>query len=219
MRTVSEDTIARDVRIAIDENTAVAAFEDGGGNAIDTDTLEMDDIIRSKIADGINAVRMAAPLGMLELAKAQPGVAWADEGKGIGRVELPTDYMRLALFKMSDWQAGVSEAISPVSPQYRQQFSEWKGVRGNPSRPVVAISADPATGKAALEFFSCRDTTATATLLYVRRELGGGDYGIEDAIYRAVVLKTGALAMANYANGDMMQLLGALSDEQLSTNK
>lgn len=211
---VSGTDLAKDVRVAIDENTKTTAFTDGDGNAIDADTVEMDDIIRSKIVDGINAVRMAAPLSKLELTHTAPAVEWIDAGKGIGQVTLPDDYLRLAMFRMSDWTHGVAQAISPVSPQYAQQFSEWKGVRGNPSRPMVAVSADAATGGRVMEFFSSDDDTATARLVYVAREDGGSAYHIEDGIYRAVVLKTAALTVAAYGNGELMQLLNALSEEQ-----
>ena len=56
---VSEATIIKDVKVAIDENTSVAPFTDSDGNTLDPDTLEMEEIIKSKIADGVNA-HMAA---------------------------------------------------------------------------------------------------------------------------------------------------------------
>lgn len=211
MGTVTADTLAQDVRVAIDENTSTTAFTD------DTDTLEMDDIIGAKAIDGINAVRMAAPLAVVELTRVTPTVTWIDAGKGIGRITLPDDYMRLALFRMSDWLFGVTEAISPTADEYPQQFSEYAGVRGNPSHPVVAVTADDTTGKAALEFFSSETTDATATLLYVPRLTATAtQYAIEERLYRAVVLKTAALVMAAYGESDAMQLLDALAKEQMA---
>lgn len=218
METYSEDTIVKDVRTAIDENTSYNAFTDTSGNILDTDTLEMDEIIRSKVADGLNAVRLQSPLSVLELTVASPEVTWLDESKCIGRVTMPADYLRLGIFKMSDWVMGVSECISVASPLYRQQFAEWKGVRGNPSRPVVAVSAETTNGCTALEFFSCDSTEATATLLYVTRTHKSTTYSIEKAIYRAVVLKIGALVMESYSNIEQAQQLNALSMEQI-TNK
>lgn len=214
MQTYSEDTIVNDVRIAIDENTNATVFTDSDGNTFDPDTLEMEDIIKSKIKDGINAVRMVAPLHALEMTRVVPTVSWMDKDKGIGMINLPSDFLRLGLFKMSDWAYGVSRAITPTSDEYSQQFSEYKGVRGNPTRPVVSISAD--AGDGILEFFSCDSANATATLQYVERKTGESTlHKIEENIYRAVVLKTAALAMANYVNADMMQLLNSLCYEQL----
>jgi len=219
MRTYSEDTIVNDVRTAIDENTSVTAFTDSDGNSIDPDTLEMEDIIKSKIADGINAVRTAAPLHTLEPEAVSPAVTWTDKEAATGYVRLPSSFLRLALFKMSDWRYGVSQALSPTSAEYRQQFSEYGGVRGNPYNPVVALSVDGSTGKDVLQFFSSASATATAELLYVKKVTERSSaYKIEETLYKAVVLKTAALVMANYVNADMMQLLNSLCNEELSIN-
>lgn len=210
MKTVTADTMARDVRVAIDENTDATPLVG------DTDTLEMDDIIRAKLPDGINAVRMAAPLAMMELTRLTPTVTWTDTAKGIGRIALPDDFMRLALFKMSDWLYGISEAISPTADSYAQQFSDYAGVRGNPSRPVAAVTADPLTGKDALEFFSSASTNATALLLYVPRVMATAtSYDVEECLYRAAVLKTASLVVGNYSNTDLMQLLDTMAKEQM----
>lgn len=213
------DTIIKDVRVAMDENTATTAFVDDAGDTVDPDTLEMEEIIRSKVADGLNAVRMVAALGVLELKRVEPEVSWIDEAKGIGKVSLPDDYLRLGLLKMSDWQYGVGEAISPVSDTYRQQWSEYAGVRGNPYNPVVAVSADIGTGHGALEFFSCDSTEATAELLYVAREAGDEEkdaYDIEQGLYRAVVLKVASLVAATLGNADAKAVLEAMSGEQVN---
>lgn len=223
---VTESTIISDVRVAMDENTAITAFTDGDGTALDTDTLEMEEIIRSKIADGVNAVRKAAPLSMLDLTRKASGddwpVTWIDENKCIGEVELPDDYLRLVMFKMSDWAHAATTPIAADTALYHQQFSEWKGVRGNPSRPNIAIAADTATGKDVIQFFSCDSTEATAELTYIKRCTGStgssgniGSYEIEKPIYRAVVLKVASLVAATYANGDLMNLLSQMAQEAL----
>lgn len=215
----SEDTIIKDVRVAFDENTSIAAFADTSGT-LDPDTLEMEEIIRSKISDAINAVRASAPLPLLTLTCLQSGanwpIRWTDEEKGIGEVELPDDCLRLAMFKMSDWAHGVANGISPGSALYGQQFSRWKGVRGNPSRPQVAIASNPSTGGKVIQFFSCDTTDATASLAYIKRITGrpeSGSYEIEEAIYRAVVLKTASLVALAYGNADMAGILSTMAGE------
>ena len=223
---VAESTIISDVRVAMDENTAITAFTDSDGTVIDTDTLEMEEIIKSKIADGVNAVRKAAPLSMLDLTRKASGedwpVTWIDEGKCIGEVELPEDYLRLVMFKMSDWAHAVTTSIAADTSLYHQQFSEWKGVRGNPSRPNIAIAADTTTGKDVIQFFSCDSTEATAEMVYIKRCDGStgssgntGNYEIEKPIYRAVVLKIASLVAATYANSDLAQLLNTMAQEAL----
>ncbi len=223
MLQVAESRIITDVRVAIDENTTVAAFTDAEGNTFDPDTLEMEEIIKSKIADGVNEVRMIAHISMLESTRSVSGtdmtVVWTDEVKGIGEVALPSDYLKLVMFKMSDWAHAVSVAISPDSPLYHQQFSRWKGVRGNPSRPVIAFATSMQTGKSVIQFFSCDSTEATAEMTYIKRCQGSisddeheeAYYEIENPIYRAVVLKTASLVAAAYGNTDMMSLLNNMA--------
>lgn len=220
MEQYSVYTLIEDVRTTIDENTSIAAFTDSGGNIVDTDTLEMDDIIRSKIVDAINAVHRAAPLDMLELSSSFPSVTWTFRNKGIGYVHLPADFLRLGLFKMTDWAYGVSEALSPVSENYRQQFSDWSGVRGNPLHPVIALSDDSADGRCILEFFSCDSTNATAMMMYVKAVTETASaYKIEAQLYRAVVLKAAALTASAYSNTDLMKWLNSLCSEQLGTTE
>jgi len=216
MSAFSVDNIAKDVRIAIDENEVTTAFTDSEGNTFDPATLEMDDIIKSKIADGINSVRMIAPLHKLELTRVAPTVSWLNQSLYIGKVLLPEDFLRLALFKMSDWAYGVSQAISPSSTEYRQQFSKWGGVRGNPSRPVIAFSVDSSTGDSTIEFFSCDSTIVTAELSYVNRtEHCETSYEIEQDIYRAVICKTASLVLSTYGNVTLSQVLDSLCLENL----
>lgn len=223
---IAESTIISDVRVAMDENTAITAFTDGDGTVIDTYTLEMEEIIKSKIADGVNAVRKVAPLSMLDLTRKTSGedwpVTWIDEGKCIGEVELPEDYLRLVMFKMSDWAHAATTPIAADTALYHQQFSERKGVRGNPSKPNIAIAADTSTGKDVIQIFSCDSTEATAEILYIRRCDGRtgstentGSYEIEEPIYRAVVLKVASLVAATYANGELAQLLSTMAQEAL----
>lgn len=206
MPTYSKETIAKDVRIAIDENETITAFNDSDGTTVDPATLELDDMIVSKIAEAVNLVRMVAPLYRLELTHTTPTVSWLDQSLCIGIVRLPADFLRLALFKMSDWPHGVAQAITPASPMYRQQFSKWGGVRGNASKPVIAFSCEPSTGEATIEFFSCASTAATAELSYVERiEDEQESYEIENPIYRAVVYKTASLVMSAYGNAALSQ--------------
>lgn len=230
---VSEATIIRDVRVAIDENTKITPFTDDDGNVVDTATLEMEDIIKSKITDGINAVRKIAPLQYLEPARKASGedwpVTWTDEEKGTGEVTLPDDYLRMVMFKMSDWAHAVTVLISPESAMYHQQFSDIRGVRGNASRPVAALGTDMATGKKVIQFFSCNSTDAKAELTYIIRCDGStgstessentesaGTYEVERGVYRAVILKIASLVAATYGNGDVMNLMNGLAQEQFT---
>lgn len=146
--------IARDVRIAIDENkTSEQLIADE-----DIDTLSLNDIVRSKIVEAVRRVVTEAPTHLLD-----GGLPFGDavywRSKGSGWTLLPEDFMRLLIFKMSDWERPVYEPITAADPQYQLQFSRYKGLRGNPQKPVVAI-VSRAEGRA-LELFSCKNNSAT----------------------------------------------------------
>ena len=124
---------------------------------------------------------------------------------------------------MSDWTHAVTTTIAVDSALYHQMFSRWKGVRGNPSRPNIAIATDTSTGKNVIQFFSCDSTEATAELAYIKRcdkpnepDEPNTTYEIEQGIYRAVVLKTAALVAATYGNADMMNLMNTLAQEEIN---
>lgn len=205
--TYDSTDIVSAVRVCLDENATLSelTFSDG----VDADALELDDIISSKIADAVNAVRLVAPSGRLSVSEVQPSVTWLNEAWGVGSVSLPSDYLRLISFQMSDWSRAVASSISPSSPYYARQWSAYVGVRGNASRPVVSLSGDT------LEFFSCTSSSEVATLRYIPRCDSGDSYDLEAGLYRAYVLKCAALCAATYGATSVAQLLEGMVMEQL----
>ena len=146
--------IARDVRVALDENNSSEQLIATG----DIETLTLDELIGSKIEEGVRRVVRTAPREFLE-----GGIPFGDcvywrEGFR-GWILLPDDFVRLIIFKMSDWERAVFEPISVADPRYALQSSRFGGLRGNAEKPVVAIGR---RGEGlALEFFSCRSEDAT----------------------------------------------------------
>ena len=190
---VRVDKMTRDVRVAIDlnHNNAPLLMED------ETDTLSFDEIIHAKLTDAARMVEMEAPLHLLEQGhQFGESVTWLDGGRGW--TLLPDDFMRLVWFKMSDWAYGVSDAITPEDAKYSRQWSRWKGVCGNPERPVVAI-VNRSAGNV-LEFFSCHDDTAVVEhAVYIpvpRIDLDGG-IDVSEKCYKAAVYRAGSLALAS----------------------
>lgn len=185
--------MARDVRIAVDMNReSTPLLLDG-----DTETTSFDDIIYAKLTDAVRMVEMEAPLNLLEQGhQFGDNVVWGEDGKGW--ILLPDDFMRLVVFKMSDWRHSVSEAITQDDPKYSRQWSRWKGICGNPEKPVVAI-VNRAEGNV-LEFFSCHDDTATVEqAVYVPLPRIDLDCGIDvsEKCYKAAVYRAAALALAS----------------------
>lgn len=190
---VQAEKMAKDVRIAVDMNhdSTPLLLED------DIDTISFNDIIYAKLTDAVRMVEMEAPLHLLEQGhQFGENIVWGDEGKGW--LILPDDFMRLVVFKMSDWHHSVSEAITQDDPKYSRQWSKWKGVCGNPEKPVVAI-VNRAEGNV-LEFFSCNDDTATVEqAVYIplpRIDLDGG-IDVSEKCYKAAVYRAGALALSS----------------------
>lgn len=145
------DGLKKDIRIALDQNNVSTQLFDTD----DIDTLTLEELIGSKIADAARIVEANAPLHLLD-----SGIPFADSiewegqvGIGAGRILLPDDFLRLVCFQMSDWVRAVNVAIDENDPLYSLQSSRFAGVRGNPQKPVVAISAQP--GGKVLEFYSC----------------------------------------------------------------
>ncbi len=191
--TVQAEEMARAVRVAIDMNKGdEPLFVEG-----DTDTLTLDEIIMAKLADAVRLVEMEAPATMLESGHDfGDNIFIGEDGKGF--VILPEDFMRLISFRMSDWKRTVFEAISENDSQYALQSSKWKGICGNPEKPVCAI-VRRSEGKV-LEFYSCNDNTATVTqATYVpipKIDIDGG-IDVAENCYRAAIYRAASLALAS----------------------
>lgn len=189
--------MARAVRVAIDMNRNDEPLIMEG----DTDTLSIDEIIYAKLADAVRLVETEAPLSLLEsghelTTTARENLFIGDDGKGF--IILPVHFMRLLAFRMSDWHRTVFEPISESDPQYALQSSRFKGICGNPEKPVVAV-VRRSEGKV-LEFYSCRDSSATvaqATYLPVPRIDKNGGIDVAAGCYRAAVYRAAALALAS----------------------
>ena len=192
--TVQAEEMARAVRVAIDMNKGDEPLIMEG----DTDTLTFDEIIYAKLADAVRLVETEAPLFMLESGHdfGECDTYIGEDGKGF--IILPNDFMRLISFRMSDWRRTVHEAISESDPQYALQSSRFKGICGNPEKPVVAI-VRRSEGKV-LEFYSCNSNNATvaqATYLPIPRIDRDGGIDVAEDCYRAAVYRAASLALAS----------------------
>lgn len=199
--------IARDVRIAIDQNMTseqLIANED-------IETLSLEDIIRSKIVEAVRRVETGAPVHFLEEGHDfGDAVFWGDHESGW--VLLPDDFMRLIAFRMSDWERTVYTAISVDDPQYAKQSSRYKGIRGNVQKPVCAV-VNRAEGKA-LEFYSCDSEDAYVTRAsYLPYPQIDEDDGIEisERCYTAVIYTVAALVLTTYGEADKTSALTELA--------
>lgn len=132
----------------------------------DPDVVPLDELIISKIRQGVLLAYLDAPASRLFEARrdfSAQGVYWHDpvDGAWSGHVVLPDDFLRLCAFGMSDWAGPVFDAVDCHSPRFMLTRSPYAALRGSPRRPVVAI-ADMPEGKV-LEFHSCSSSSAWIT--------------------------------------------------------
>lgn len=203
-------TLMREVRIVMDKNMTSTALSGLG----DVDTLSVDDIIKSRIVDATRRVELRAPLHYLENGHNFGDNIYWEQGKdraGCGWTLLPTDFMRLMIFQMSDWKRPVFQAISPTDEEYALQWSQFGGIRGNTEFPVCAISVRP-EGRV-LEFFSCKDNTAdVAKAVYLPEPSIDSDEGIDisERCHDAIVYMIASLSfyvLGEKEQGDAMAQL------------
>lgn len=191
------ENILRDVRVALDQNVVSRQLI----ATDDIDTLSLDELIESKIIDAVKLVEMQVPTHMLDSGhNFGDAVYWGDMKHGW--TILPDDFMRLVVFKMSDWERSLYSAISETAPEYEQQSSRFAGIRGTVQKPVCAIVSRP-QGKV-LEFWSCKSEEAkVGQAVYVPLPRIDENGGVEicERCYRAVVYYAGALT-AQALGGD-----------------
>ena len=197
-----------DVRVALDENRRDQALL----AEADEDTLSLDELIGSKAEDGVRRVVASAPGYLLDGGRAIGGsVFWLD--RGAGRILLPDDFLRLRVFRMSDWERPVRDALTERDAEFGLQYSRYRGLRGNPQKPVVVITSG-ALGLM-LEFFSCRSESATvAEGVYIPMPRIDEHGGIEipERLYRSAVYSTAALTALTLGEGDLAGRLEELSN-------
>lgn len=217
------DNIVRDVRIVIDENASSAPLILDG----DSDTLTLDEIIKSKIVDAVKKVEMDAPIRLLESGFNIEGIGYWKEGNTgnetpnrntvywendlSGWMILPEDFMRLLVFRMSDWEKSVYTPIGITDEAYNLQSCPFAGIRGSTEKPVCAIVLRSVG--LTLEFYSCTSKDATveqAVYLPIPVIKNNGIY-ICKKCYSSIVYYIAALTELSIGDVDAARLFSDLS--------
>ena len=209
--------IVLEAKVALDENVDSTSME----GLPDEDTLKLNEIIESKIVDAAMVIELNAPAYMLDSGKAfGESIGWDGQpGYGAGYIHLPDDFMRLVCFQMSDWDYALTMAITEDSPQYQMQRSRFAGVRGNPQKPVVAITSQPIG--LVLEFYSCYsgDDAYIKKARYIPiPRIKNGKIDLCEKLRRAVVYYTAYLAALSLGNGDAAAAMLATAKELAEIN-
>ena len=207
---VQLDRLMRDVRVALDHNMNSTPLADLG----DVDTLSLDDIIRSKVLEGVEQVHKAAPYHLLETGhNFGDAVYWGELESGW--VLLPSDFMRLVVFEMDDWERAVYSAISVDDQEYEQQRSRYKGIRGTSQKPICAIATRP-EGRV-LEFYSCKSTDAQVSrAVYIPYpKIVDDSVDVSERCYQAVVYTVAGLTLVALGEVEQSKSLFELAKENL----
>lgn len=207
--------IRKDVRVALDENDASPELT----LALDRNTISLDELIESKVVDAVTMVERQAPLHLVDRRKSIPSttITWESEvGFGSGVVPLPKDFMRLVVFKMSDWSHSVSQPIYEFEKLYARQHSRHSGIRGTPQKPVVAIISTQ-TGSA-IEFFSSSSSGATMErAMYIPMPiLASGNIEISEQCYRSVVYTVASMVASTYKDNELASSLSTLATNMIA---
>ena len=204
--------LKREIRIALDQNKTSDQLLTSG----DIDTLSMEEIIESKICDAARIIHTNAPSYLLDGGKAfGDSIGWKSRvGYGMGYIHLPEDFLRLVTFQMSDWSRAVTVAIDETDPLYEQQQSRYGGVRGNPQKPVVAITTQP-IGQV-LEFYSC----TAGEHVYIKRaryipmpHIENGGIELCEKLKSAVVYYTAYLVALSTGQSDLATSMSNIASE------
>lgn len=205
------DNIAKDVRIALDQNMVSDVLTEIG----DVDTLALDDIIKSKIVEAVKRIHSEAPPYLLDGGyNFGDSIFWMEHESGW--VLLPENFMRFVVFEMSDWARPVFYVTNTDDAEYEKQHSRFKGIRGTAQRPICFLSIRP-EGRV-LEFYSCKSEKAKVNravyLPYPKIDKYGA-IEICQRCYDAVVYTTAALVLITFGDTDKSSVLNELAKSVL----
>lgn len=196
----SVDTIVSDVRICLDEIGINEAELIGG-----TDSGDMDDIIKSKIPDAIRYVYLNADLALISPSTIT-GKETSDRN-GMVTISIPNTFLRLVYAKLEDWAFSATEAIMHTDKRYATLKNPI--TTGYPDNPKAAIYEGDGDVDRKLELYSSaiKGGDVGYTYGYIDTpSMAGGNYNVDDKVYRAVVYHAAGLTLLTYkdAHADAM---------------
>lgn len=126
------------VKVKLEEYSPYTPDKNGpllqGNDAFD----EVDPIfayIKEHLAEAANEMLLIAPLNRLYYKECANTAHEDDDDIYIGRVELPSDYLRIHTFKMECWKKALHDTAKIGDPVYSQQV--YPATRGHIWKPVA----------------------------------------------------------------------------------
>lgn len=191
MDRIKEEELIKQVRVTIDENQLETDYLKS-----DTNNLELDDIIRSKLPDAIRIVLENAPAWMVEGKPMSVQPSWlSSKSDGTGFIKMPDDFLRILKIKMEGWTVAVDEPVQDGTPVAIRQ--KCKHTRGNPIKPVCVLTIN-GTGNVVLEYYSVEPgrTAKVEYAIYVAKPtLVEQSYDIPSLLRSSIVNYCAALSL------------------------
>ena len=217
--------IVRDVRVVLDQNRA-----EEGVLQVNTDTLELDDIIKQKILHAARTILESAPLWMFD--KSSPGnfthvvkIAEPLDDQQLPysqdepqRLQRPADFMRLLDARVvsvanddgEPWEKPVTKFMMTDSEEYSIARSAFAGIKPNPRRPMLFYDID----KNMFLFYGCTKGACRITYVPMPATYQSGNtekLGFPDVLYEALLYQTAALVETAYKNAQAAQMFTAIA--------
>ncbi len=194
--TYSIHDILRDARILLDRN----AYDRPLIPTCDADSRSFNELIASKILTAARQVMEEAPPALLAPGRpVRSRLTWPEGvGRGMAILPLPDDFLRLLSVRLSDWHRP-ARIITDTDPDYRWQASPFAGLRGNPSRPVAVVCAQP-QGHVAKLYSSAAgpDVTLTMAQYAALPQIIDGGLEIPRRLYDAFISRVGELTRLSF---------------------
>ena len=193
--------IIEDVRRVIDENATSISLSE----LSDTETLDLNQLIAATICDAAKAIESAAPLHLLDYTKPWSGAVKIDDGR-VAYIDLPSDFMRMAVVNWDHLERPIYKFITVDSPQYIEQQNKY--VQGTVERPVGAIVMDANVPK--LEIYADGITKKGNQRIgdYVPIPVFEGDQiDLCSRCYRSIIYRCAGMVLVIYKDNNAENLL------------
>lgn len=203
--------LKKEVRVVMDHNMIDSQLT----GLSEVNTLSLDEIIESAIPRAARLIEENAPIHLLDGALPL-GTIISMKEKGtvfIGDMLLPTDFMRIVSFQMSDW-VRPARIISEKDSVYLQQSSDFAGIMGNVHRPIAAVVQG--VDGLHLEIYSCKSSDATQKKgLYLALPIvsNTGKITLCSKLHDAIVYYAAAIVEESLSNAEQSKVLKATALE------
>lgn len=184
MTWVSLNELIEEVLVSLDENAVQCSYLLGN-----SDNLELDSLIQSKLLEAARDVTETADLKQLEPSVMETTVS---PRAGGGFLTIPDDFLRLVSLKMVGWNRSVNmvaEEGSDIDLMQRNKYT-----RGSVMKPVCVFSHD-VNGNRVIEYFGAGDVVKKALYMPIPKIKVGesGDMLPIPKLLRQAVVKRAAV--------------------------